>query len=106
MTHADIEAMAKSGKGMPDGLDSAEQLLFLKFRHLYAEFRLGQINREQGRREKAQILTQFGLDALTCQVMAKHIQIYNTACALLAEANKSDCERCRRLAAVLDGRGI
>lgn len=57
-----LETFALENAPMPDGLSSAEQLLFQKFRYLYAAAALGKISREQGKREKFYILEQFKHD--------------------------------------------
>lgn len=58
----ELETLALENAPMPDGLTSAEQLLFQKFRYLYAAAALGKISREQGKREKFYILEQFKHD--------------------------------------------
>lgn len=57
-----LEDLAMHGAAMPDGLGTAEQLLFLKFRLLYQTAALGSITPEQGRREKLVILDRYRLD--------------------------------------------
>ena len=57
-----LEELAMQNAAMPDGLCTAEQLLFLKFRLLYQTAALGSITPEQGRREKLAILDRYRLD--------------------------------------------
>ena len=57
-----LEELAMRNAAMPDGLSSADQLLFLKFRLLYQTAALGNITLEQGRREKLAILDRYRLD--------------------------------------------
>lgn len=59
MTADQIEDLALAGAELPDGLNAAEQLLFLHFRYLYRYARLVDMPKEQGRREKAKILKEF-----------------------------------------------
>ena len=58
-----LEDLAMQNAAMPDGLSSADQLLFLKFRLLYQTAALGGITPEQGRREKIAILDRYRLDS-------------------------------------------
>jgi len=58
-----LEDLAMQNAAMPDGLSTAEQLLFLKFRLLYQTAALGSITPEQGRREKIAILDRYRLDS-------------------------------------------
>lgn len=57
-----LEELAMKGEPMPEGCSTAEQLLFLKFRYLYASAALGVIDAEQGRREKFYILGAYEKD--------------------------------------------
>lgn len=57
-----LEELAMRNAAMPDGLSSADQLLFLKFRLLYQTAALGSITPEQGHREKLAILDRYRLD--------------------------------------------
>ena len=57
-----LEELAMRNAAMPDGLSTAEQLLFLKFRLLYQTAALGSITPEQGRLEKLAILDRYRLD--------------------------------------------
>lgn len=57
-----LEELAMNGEPMPEDLNSAEQLLFQKFRYLYAAASIGMVDAEQGRREKFYILERFSKD--------------------------------------------
>ncbi len=59
MTTAQIEDLAFQGGSLPDGLNAAEQLLFLQFRYLYRYVRLVEMPKEQGRLEKAKVLKEY-----------------------------------------------
>lgn len=54
-----IEDLAFRRQEMPKGLNSAEQLLFLRFRFLYAYAAITQMDPEQGKREKQEILVAY-----------------------------------------------
>lgn len=58
-----LEELAMQNTAMPDGMSTAEQLLFLKFRLLYQTAALGSITPEQGRREKIAILDRYRIDS-------------------------------------------
>lgn len=104
MNPYDIETLAMDGGNMPEELSTAEQLLFQKLRCLYVTHRLGRVSLEQGRREKTMILNQFKSDQLAEQIYHQHLRIYNRTGTMLSDAEKSDCERCKRFARILDGR--
>jgi len=59
MTTDEIEDLAYQGLELPEGLTASETLLFLLFRNLYDFAKRTRMNREQGRREKLRILTQY-----------------------------------------------
>lgn len=59
MSPEQIEDLAFRGESLPDGLDMAEQILFLALRWLYQYARLIHMDRERGRREKQAILKEF-----------------------------------------------
>lgn len=54
-----LEDLAFNGAEMPKGLHFPEQLLFLRFRCLYAYARQIQMDPEQGKREKQEIVTEY-----------------------------------------------
>ena len=54
-----LEDAAFAGQKMPDSLSYPEQLLFLRFRYLYAYAKLVQMPPEQGKAEKQEILTSY-----------------------------------------------
>lgn len=57
----EIEDIAIEGGKLPDYLDSVDTLLFLMFRNLYDFARRSEMDMEQGRREKQQILRTYRL---------------------------------------------
>ena len=54
-----LEDLAFRRQEMPKGLNFAEQLLFLRFRFLYAYAAMVQMDPEQGKREKQEILVAY-----------------------------------------------
>lgn len=54
-----LEDLAFNGAEMPKGLCFPEQLLFLRLRCLYAYARQIQMDPEQGKREKQEIVTEY-----------------------------------------------
>lgn len=54
-----LEDLAFRGAEMPKGLRFPEQLLFLRFRHLYAYAAMVHMDPAQGRREKEQIVAEY-----------------------------------------------
>lgn len=54
-----LEDLAFNGAEMPKGLTYPEQLLFLRFRFLYAYAAMTQMDPEQGKREKQEILVTY-----------------------------------------------
>ena len=104
MNTADIERAAMAGERMPDNLGTAEQLLYQKLRWLYLAYRFGQMTREQGRYEKAYILKQYQQDALTQRIYDRLVKLQPALGQALADANKSGCTVCMRLARLVDGR--
>lgn len=55
----DLELLAHKGAKLPEGLNGAEQILFLGLRRLYAYAKLVQMPPEQGRQEKLALLREF-----------------------------------------------
>lgn len=90
MTADQIEDLALKGVGLPDGLNAAEQLLFLQFRYLYRYARLVEMQRDQGRREKASILKEFQRRSFDVKHMDKTREMWQ---AIEAAGNRYGTER-------------
>lgn len=56
---AELEDKAFNGEEMPKGLPFPEQLLFLRFRYLYAYAAMIRMDPAQGRREKEEIVSEY-----------------------------------------------
>lgn len=107
MTRTDIDKLARSGADMPDELTTADQLLFLKLKYLYALFKLGMLDADRGRVEKQKILEQHRADKVAEGIFHDSVLISNKFSPILAEANKSGCDICKKLVHIftgLDGR--
>lgn len=104
MNPIEIEKIAMHSDDMPDSLNSAEQLLFLSLRFLYESYNRKMIAREQAKKEKQSILSRF-------QELQRWVDIYQNTCqrrvklsGLSKEVESGDCNRCKEIMRVLDGR--
>jgi len=104
MTPEQIERAAMHNDSLPAGLTQPEQLLYMSFRCLYASYRAGTINREQAQSEKRELLRSFE-DAQQWR------DIYQDTCrvrvelgGMSKEVESGDCERCKKIMRILDGR--
>lgn len=104
MTPEQIERAAMHNDSLPAGLTQPEQLLYMSFRCLYASFRAGTITREQAQSEKRELLRSFE-DARQWR------EIYHDTCrvrvelgGMSKEVESGDCERCKKIMRILDGR--
>lgn len=62
-----FERAAMQNDPMPEGLTGAEQILYQGLALLYSRYRSGQLSREQGRREKAQLVRRFEQQQFQCK---------------------------------------
>ena len=104
MNPIDIEKIAMHSDDMPDGLNSAEQLLFLSFRFLYESHRRGMITREQAKKEKQSILSRFGEMQRQVEICQMHYKRYVELAGISKEVESGDCDRCKQIMRILDGR--
>jgi hypothetical protein len=51
--------MAKDGNEMPDGLEYPDQIMYMSLRMLYAQLKLGIIDRDAAIREKKQLVREY-----------------------------------------------
>lgn len=54
-----LERLAKDGNEIPSGLEYPDQIMYLCLRMLYAQLRLGIIDRDTAIREKKQLLREY-----------------------------------------------
>lgn len=83
-----LEQKAFNGEPLPDGLSSAEQKLFLRFRYLYEYAKLVQMPKDQGRREKELILAEYISDIVNDVFYAHIKQLWENAEAASAAVRK------------------
>ena len=104
-----INQLAFKNAFMPDNLSSPERGLFLKLRAMYIAYRAEMKSATDKaktigkyKREKELILQDYGCDRLSEEIYQRVIKLYHDP--IMIEAIKSDCPRCRKLAAKIDGR--
>ena len=102
-----LEDLAYKGEAMPEGLRVPEQLLFLRLRYLYAYARLIQMDPEQGRREKHEILRAYELhaagDALISSTSDRYSRAEAAASAIRKDAALYQDKKVRALLTALYG---
>jgi hypothetical protein len=72
MTKDDIIKAAAKGGGLPEGLGPADTFLFLSLRALYDYAKQGDMDKEQGVKEKNAILRQYEKMDLWVRVVEEH----------------------------------
>lgn len=75
----ELEDLAFQGTELPHGLTFPEQLLFLKFRYLYAYAQQIKMPPEQGKREKQEILQSFLIDNLNQALFNNSVRLWKDA---------------------------
>ncbi|GKH49641.1 hypothetical protein CE91St46_07520 [Eubacteriales bacterium] len=99
-----IERQAANLQPMPDGLSGSEQQLFLSLRTVYRDYRAGAINRDQAKREKAEVVKAYRLNAARDAVGENLMERLRRSELVRQEIERGGCELCRRLTRILDGR--
>ena len=84
-----LEDLAFRRQEMPQGLTFAEQLLFLRFRFLYAYAAMVRMDPEQGKREKQEILTAYIGDLANHELLKRNAERWKT-CETAANAIRKD----------------
>lgn len=84
-----LEDLAFRRQEMPQGLTFAEQLLFLRFRFLYAYAVMVQMDPEQGKREKQEILTSYIGDLANHELLKRNAERWK-ACEAAANEIRKD----------------
>ncbi len=100
----ELERRAMASESLPNDIPQPQQLLFLSFRNLYREYRCGAISREEARKEKAKLLTEYALAIRNYDLYIAEAKRRNRLSAYLSELNIHGCERCRLAARIFDGR--
>ncbi len=107
MTADQIEDLALAGAPLPDGLNAAEQLLFLQFRYLYRYARLVKMPPEQGRLEKRAILREYEKRAFQVRHMDKTERMWTAIEAAAARfAKEQTVEAGNAFYAAVYGAGV
>lgn len=106
--HCDeIEDLAFNEAEMPKGLPTQDQILFLKFRHLYRFARLSGMLQEQGKREKQKILVNYTVDCLNAEIYARATQLWKDTENARSEVCKDPAlmqnPKIRALVSAIDG---
>lgn len=104
MTLEQIERLAMHNEPLPKGLNLPEQLLFLSFRSLYQSYRAGQITRERAHNEKVQLLSQFADWIRWSEIYQDTCRMRVELSGMSKEVESGDCERCKRMMRIFDGR--
>lgn len=107
MNDAEFDALqtaAFNGETLPDGLSGPEQLLFLSLRTVYRDYRAGAINKNQAKREKAEAVKAYRLNAARDAVGENLMERIRRSELVRREIERGGCELCRRLTRILDGR--
>lgn len=104
MTPVDIERSAMHNDSLPAGLTQPEQLLYMSFRCLYASFRAGTITREQAQSEKRELLQKYDKSARLWEIYRDTCRVRVELGGMSKEVELSDCERCKKIMRILDGR--
>lgn len=104
MNAVDIEKSAMHGNDMPDKLNFAEQLLFQSFRCLYYSYNAKIINREQAQKEKQKLLKSFGLNQDLVAMYEDTCQRRIKLAGMSKEVESGDCDRCKKMMRIFDGR--
>ena len=76
MTADELEDLAFQNRGMPKGLNAAEQMMFQSFRRLYAYAKLVQMPPEQGKSEKMEILREFDQRSFQLKRMEHNVKLW------------------------------
>lgn len=104
MTVQEIEDHAYRSTRLAEDATTVDQTLYEKLRFLYATYRIGKITLEEATRDKRRYIKQYEMDLLWYTIFKNHVDALNRSGTLLADANCGECERCKQLARVIDGR--
>lgn len=105
MTREEIEKEAMRGNAMPQRLALYQQQYYLCMRLLYKRYRSGAINRDQARKEKAELNCAYDVGELYDQCGKRNRERERMLNQLIVQINKGDgCKLCEKIVRVLDGR--
>ena len=103
MSTDELERLAASCSEMPDGINAAEQLLYLSLRQLYAIYRTRKITRDIARLEKTRIYKQYEINSLNLQCWESAMERGRKLAVLSPELKMSGCELCKKYDRILGG---
>lgn len=98
------ESQAKDGDELPPGLEYPDQVLYLCFRMLYAQLRMGIINRDTAIREKKKLLKEYEAYLYVDQMGKQWVEIIKGTEVARSEYRKNrTLENADRLLFAIDG---
>lgn len=99
-----FERAAMQNDPMPEGLTGAEQILYQGLALLYSRYRSGQLSREQGRREKAQLVRRFEQQQFQCKTWEQMAKRWSALepCVSRFRAAKTEQEAIQAARAVIE----
>lgn len=100
MWNEELELAAANGKPMPDGLDGPARTLYIGMRGLYYQFRMEIIDKDQAKREKAALMSDYRLAVLDEKCRAKSRELWKR---LPVDIMKCSCPECKSLAKLIHG---
>ena len=89
MTEKEIEALAKKNAPLPEGATLAERLFYRNLRLLYREYREGTVDKVQAKREKGELVKQFGKEKLWEDCGQEQYERWRGFLRLASEAEKN-----------------
>ena len=101
------ENAAIRGDELPEGLDYPDQVLFLNLRSLYAQKKMGVIDRETAVKEKKRLLDEYRVYSFTHECEKEWVRIIKDTELARAEYRKNPTqENGNRLCEIIEGRKL
>lgn len=98
------ERQASEGEEMPDGLDYPDKVVYLCFRMLYAQLRMGIIDRDTAVREKRKLLREYEAYKFVEELGQGWVKVIRETEIARSEYRKNrTLENADRLLAAIDG---
>lgn len=104
MTANEIYELARKHQPAPEDMTLPEQLLYTTARNIYKSYSDGIISLEQAKREKIQSIRNFEGLVNKYEIMKQHYAIIVALNPYFTKAEKGDCENCKKIARIFDGR--
>lgn len=96
----ELERMAANGLAAPDDLTGPELSLFIGLRGLYWQYRKHIIEKDQAKREKAQLIKHYEQAMLGEKCRQKSIKLWHN---IPTDLMKSDCPKCQEVGRIIYG---